>query len=210
MRIINVFFIVIFSILSISLFGQDKASVKKVRRIAIGIKAGVPIGVGGSAEIVVPVLHNRLAAYLDYADIKERDIEDVTVSHKHLDYGANLYLMTKGKGLYLSIGKSQSTTDFAYVDEVSDSGNTYVGVANGSLDLNMTNFKLGFKLGGLLFAKLEAGYGFGDIPQQILISGTTEAMGMELMETSLEDIPDIPGWNENGMIIGSLTIGIAF
>lgn len=201
--------ILLFFLLPILLNGQDNDD-NKVRRVAIGLKAGVPIGIGGSVEIILPVLSNRLAPYLDYSNLKNREIEEVSITHKHLDYGLNLYSGTNGKGLYLAIGRSSSTSDFAYSDEIADSGNTYIGVATTTVDLNMTNFKLGYKVGGLVFAKLEVGYGIGDIPQQLVITGTTEVMGVQMTETSIEDIPNIPGWNENGMLIGSLTVGVSF
>ena len=189
---------------------KDVILMNKVKRFAIGVKAGSPIGIGGSVEAVLPIGGNRLAPYLDISRFNDIDVDDVFVDHKYLEYGFNLYFGQRGIGFYLGLGTSSTTTDFAYADEIADSGNAYIGEATTSIDLDLVNIKLGFKTGRTVYFRIELGYGFGEIPQELVITGTTEVMGVRQTETSIEEIPDIPGWGENGMLIGNISIGLSF
>ena len=70
--------------------------------------------------------------------------------------------------------------------------------------------KLGVKLGKKFYFRIEAGYGFGDIPQEIEVTGTVTSGGMSTTETDYVEIPDIPGISESGMIVANVGLGFSF
>ena len=68
--------------------------------------------------------------------------------------------------------------------------------------------KLGAKLGKKFYFRIEAGYGFGDIPQEIEVTGTEQGTG--ITQTDYVEIPDIPGISESGMIVANIGLGFSF
>ena len=79
----------------------------KVRHINLGIKLGIPNLIGGSAEIVLPVLGNRIAPYFDYSGFSI-DTDEISTSFSYLEYGSNLYFNQNGNGFFILPGNWQT------------------------------------------------------------------------------------------------------
>lgn len=60
------------------------------------------------------------------------------------------------------------------------------------------------KLGRVFYFRAEVGYGFGKIPERILVEST------ESNKTKFEDIPKIPGLGKSGALIFNIGIGFSF
>lgn len=82
---------------------------------------------------------------------------------------------------------------------------------SGSTDiaLNTTNFKIGLKTGGTIYFRLELGYGMGSLHQTVDFTETDNS-NPSYTEIVTEDIPEIPGISENGLIIGNIGFGVSF
>jgi hypothetical protein len=56
---------------------------------------------------------------------------------------------------------------------------------------------------------LELGYGMGSLPQTVNFTATDNS-NPSYTEIVTEDIPEIPGISENGLIIGNIGFGVSF
>lgn len=102
---------------------------------------------------------------------------------------------------------AQLSTEFTFNNlTFEDNGVSQKGFASTGLDLNTLNLKLGFKTGGFIFLRVEAGYGMGTIPDRINFTATSGG----ITESFSEEIPAIPGLNANGLLIGNIGIGLSF
>ena len=97
--------------------------------------------------------------------------------------------------------------DVLYNNISLDFGKT--GSGSTKIALNTTNLKLGLKTGGRIYLRLEMGYGLGDLPTQVTFVAS-ENSNPSYTETTTEDIPDIPGISETGLIIGNIGFGLSF
>ena len=183
---------------------QDKA--KSIKPFRLGVKVGVPNIVGGNAELV---FFKRFAAYVDYSSYSGT-FSDVEVSFNDFEGGLNIYFKNTGKGFYGSFGYSSFSIDGSYTGAQTNSGISFTGQATGSLTINTLNTKLGVKMGRSFYVRVEAGYGFGTIPQTITVTGTVTGGGTTTTETGTEDIPDIPGISKSGLAIFNIGFGIGF
>ncbi|MDT0552221.1 hypothetical protein [Urechidicola vernalis] len=176
-----------------------------VRRVAFDIRGGLPGVIGLNAEYVTGALDNRLSFFANYngfaTDVR---VEGVDESLSYFEIGSNVYLGTKGKGLYGSIGYGNINIDATYYD-VSDDGNNYAK-ATGDFTAGTLNVKAGIKLGGILFFRGEIGYGFGDIPSEVEVTGETSTIS----DTFLIERPEFPGMSDSGYVIANIGFGIAF
>src|SRR5690606_27024723 len=100
-------------------------------------------------------------------------------------YGGISYFSFDGEGTY---------TDIEFDD------NTY-GDGTGNIKFNTLNLKLGVKLGRAFFFRLEVGYGFGKIPEYILVTSNTNS------QTTEEEIPEIPGIGNSGLPVFNFGVG---
>ena len=74
-----------------------------------------------------------------------------------------------------------------------ENGVSLRGTAKTNLDINTLNLKLGYKTGGTIYFRIEAGYGIGTIPDALNFTATSGG----ITETFSEDIPAIPRhWNQ--------------
>ena len=178
----------------------------KVKRIALGIKLGIPNIAGGSAEIVMPILNNRFAPFVDYSSFN-LPLEDIETNFSFIEYGIKYYFNKKGHGFFASLGQSKLDTDITFNDLIfsNDSGSTN-GSAKVPLELNTTNLKLGIKTGGSFFFRFEIGYGFGDIPSELEFDATANGMS----ESFIEKIPEIPILGSGGIPVANFGFGLAF
>ena len=183
---------------------QEKKDIKPFR---IGVKIGTPNVLGGNIEFVTPLLNNRIALFLDYSGFTIK--EDASkIALKYIETGTNIYFKKNGKGLYSSLSYGKLDLDGNYTDAETINGTQYDGKAEGSISIGTLNAKLGAKLGNKFYFRIEAGYGFGDIPQQIEITGTESGTGTT--KTDYVEIPnDIPGIGENGYLVFNIGFGIA-
>ncbi len=184
----------------------------KVKRLSIGAKVGIPNIAGLSAEIITPLLDNRVAVFYDFSSF-DINPTDVKVGLSYSEFGANIYFKNKGKGAYVGIGFANLSTDLEFQNvSFEENGLRGVGAASVSQDLSTTNIKLGVKTGGRIYFRLELGYGFGDIPQEVEVSGSfiPEGQTNAISGTETEEFPAIPGVGTNGTLIGNFGFGISF
>jgi len=178
----------------------------KSKTISIGVKVGAPNILSLNGEFVLPILNNHIAPFIDYGSFS-LDIENTQADLKYLEYGLNIYFGNKGKGLYVGAGSGKLTNEFTFNDlTFEDNGVSLKGSATTSLDINALNLKLGFKSGGLIYFRIEAGYGIGTIPDRLNFTATSGG----ITETFSEEIPEIPGIGSNGFAIGNIGLGVSF
>ena len=178
----------------------------KSKTISIGVKVGAPNILSLNVEFVLPILNNHIAPFIDYGSFS-LDIENTQADLKYLEYGLNIYFGNKGKGLYVGAGSGKLTNEFTFNDlTFEDNGVSLKGSATTSLDINALNLKLGFKSGGLIYFRIEAGYGIGTIPDRLNFTATSGG----ITETFSEEIPAIPGIGSNGFAIGNIGLGVSF
>lgn len=186
--------------------GQVETNDRDVNPFRIGIKIGTPNAIGGAAEWLTPLFDNRFALFFDYSGINVSSEDDVEANFKYAEFGSNIYFNNTGKGLYAGIGYGKMDFKGTYTDAVSVGGELFEGDAHGRLDVDTFNVKLGAKLGNKFYFRTELGYGFGSIPDEIVITGTVNGE----TRTGVEEIPDVPGISENGYPLFNIGFGFAF
>lgn len=184
---------------------DDKQDINPLR---IGLKIGTPNIIGGNLEFVTPLLSNRIALFVDYSGFTIKE-DKSKIALKYFEAGTNIYFKDSGKGLYASLGYGTLNLDGKYKDAETVNGTLYEGEATGGIDISTLNAKLGAKLGNKIYFRIEAGYGFGDIPQEIEITGTEKNTGTT--QTDYVALPDdIPGIDESGYLLFNIGFGISF
>lgn len=141
-----------------------------INPLSIGVEIGAPSGVSLNAEYVTPWLDNRVAFYVDYLPFK-LTVDDVKIKTNNFEFGTNIYLNNKGRGLYASLGYLSYNGEAEVQDVEFDNG--AVGSGETSIDFNTFNVKIGGKFGRRLYFRIEAGYGFGSIPDELVITSTS-------------------------------------
>lgn len=178
----------------------------KSKTISVGVKVGAPNILSLNGELVLPILNNHIAPFVDYGSFS-LDIENTQADLKYLEYGLNIYFGNNGKGLYVGAGSGKLTNEFTFNDlTFEDNGVSLKGSASTSLDINALNLKLGFKSGGLIYFRIEAGYGIGTIPDKLNFTATSGG----ITDSFSEEIPAIPGVGSNGFAIGNIGLGVSF
>ena len=177
----------------------------KVRHINLGIKLGIPNLIGGSAEIVLPVLGNRIAPYFDYSGFSI-DTDEISTSFSYLEYGSNLYFNQKGNGFFISLGQGKFNTELAF--NALDFGNFIILLEPIFTDFNFntTNIKLGLKSGGAFYFRFELGFGLANIPDSVDFIATYGG----ITKSFSEELPPIPGISTSGILIGNIGFGFSF
>jgi len=196
-KILIVAFVLFFCL---TINAQDKQ--KKIKPFRIGLKIGIPNIVGGNAEYV---FNKRFAPYLDYSSYSGT-FSNVAASFNYFEGGLNIYFNPTGKGFYGSLGMSNFNIDGTYSNVQTVGGQNFTGTASGKLSINTINAKLGIKLGRSFYFRTEVGYGFGNIPDTIEITGIAAG----ITQTGIENIPDIPGISSSGLLIFNIGFGIGF
>ena len=182
---------------------------KRILPIRVGLKLGTPNGIGGNIEYVTPLWKHRIAVFGDYSVLKA-EVEDADNKLNYFEIGSNIYLFkNKGRGLYGSFGYGVLNINSTGGEYETDNGDT---ITNSKADFNVEtlNVKLGLKLGRRVYFRTELGYGFGEIPQEILVSGYINGTLTEEIIDISEDLSDIPGMSENGYLIFNIGFGIGF
>ena len=75
--------------------------------------------------------------------------------------------------------------------------------------MRTTNLRLGLKTGGAFYFKIEMGYGFGNIPKRLILRAI-DNFDPSYSELSSNEIPEINGISESGMLVGNIGFGLAF
>ena len=178
----------------------------KIKSISVGLKLGVPNIASLGVQYTLPFLNNHLAPYFEYSSYNYNE-DEMEGSLKFSEFGVSYFFNEIGRGLYLGLGISSLKIDATYNEISLEFGKTGSGTAE--IALNTTNLKLGLKTGGRIYLRLEVGYGIGDLPQTISFKATDNS-NPQYTETTTEDIPEIPGISENGLIIGNIGLGLSF
>ncbi len=194
--IITLFAVLLF----VGVQAQDKE--KSIKPFRLGFKIGIPNIVGGNAEYV---FGKRFGVYADYSAYSG-DFDTVAASFNYFEAGANVYFNPTGKGFYGSFAYGSFNLDGTYTDSQTSNGQTFTGEATGSLTINTINAKLGLKMGRTFYMRTEVGYGFGTVPDKVIIHGNVNGTPQE----GSEDIPNIPGISSSGLIIFNLGFGFGF
>jgi len=185
---------------------ETDQAIEKSKTFSIGVKVGVPNIISINGEFVLPVLNNRFAPYVDYGSFG-LDIEDTETTLKYIEYGLNIYMGKKGKGLYLGAGRGTLKNEFTFKNlTFEENGVSLQGSVTTQLDINALNLKLGFKTGGAFYFRIEVGYGLGTIPDSLNFTASSGG----ITETFTEEIPEIPGIGTNGFAIGNIGFGLSF
>lgn len=198
-------------LISFSIYGQeiieenDSITVEKIKRLSLGVKVGVPNIASLNGELILPFAGNRISAYFDYGafnfPIDETDIETT-----YTEYGVNLYFNGNGKGFYLSAGNGSLSTNYTFNNLDFEDGSGPTGSGSTELDIDAVNLKLGLKTGGIIYLRLEAGFGFTSIPETLTFTATSN----NITQTFTEDLPNIPGVSSDGILVGNLGLGFSF
>ena len=178
----------------------------EIKRLSIGFKVGIPNIASLGLQYNLPIFNNHLAPFIEYSSYSYDDAE-VEGNLSFSEFGASYFFNESGKGLYVGVGLSSLKLDVLYNNISLDFGKT--GSGSTEIALNTTNLKLGLKTGGRIYLRLEMGYGLGDLPTQVTFVAS-ENSNPSYTETTTEDIPDIPGISETGLIIGNIGFGLSF
>ena len=185
---------------------MGETDLPRVKRVALGVKLGIPNLTSGLAELILAFLNNHFPPTIEYSKIG-LNFENIETNISYTEYGVNYYFNQKGNGLFIGVGKASLSTDITFTDLIfSNALETITGSGSTNLDLETTNFKIGIKTGGTFYFKFEVGYGMGIIPNELNFQATAKG----ITESFSEDIPPIPGLGKDGILIGTIGFGIAF
>ena len=189
-------------------------TVLNLKRFSFGIKMGLPNILGLTTEAVLPIFKNRVSPYFDYSSFKLNP-DKTSIDLNYTDFGANIYVNSKGNGLYASLGSGNlsSLILFQEIELTDENGNKGIGNAQLKENINTFNVKLGIKSNSKIFFRLEVGYGIGKIPNNLDLTGSFsyEKDGMLYTSngSSIESFPTVPGLGKKGIIIGNFGFGIS-
>ena len=191
-------FLVIIILLPFLGIGQSSEDVNPIR---LGVKGGVPIGIGVELEYVTPLLGNRIAPFVSYGMFPFDDF-----NFNYFEIGSNVYFGRKGKGGYVSASYGDLNGEVINLSGTNDNGDYYTnGVTKEQL--SSFNLKLGWKYGKALYFKWEIGYAFGKLPEEIKVVGDVNGQ-QETFYLNYEEIMDyISG---KGYPILNIGIGYGF
>ena len=189
-------------------------TISNLKRFSFGIKMGIPNILGLTTEAILPIFKNRVSPYFDYSSFKLNP-DKTSIDLNYTDYGVNIYINTKGNGLYASIG-SGSLSSLIFFEEIEltdENGNKGIGSAQIEKNINTFNIKFGIKSNSKVFFRLEVGYGIGNIPNNLNLTGSFsyEEDGISIISngSSTENFPTIPGIGKRGIIMGNFGFGIS-
>ena len=177
----------------------------KVRHLNLGIKLGIPNLIGGSIEIILPVLGNKIAPYFNYNGFS-LDTDEIATNFSYMEYGTNLYFNQKGNGFFISLGRGNFNTELDF--NALDFGSFLIlsEPINTDFNFNTTNIKLGIKSGGTFYFRFELGFGLANIPNSVDFIATYGG----ITKSFSEELPPIPGISSSGILIGNIGFGLSF
>lgn len=184
---------------------KSSKSNSDLNRFRIGIIIGTPNSLGGNAEYLSPLFKDRVAVFFNYSGLSFF-VDDFDNDVNYMEIGSNIYLKTTGSGLYGSLGYGKLDIHSIYENAFTLEGEKFESKAEGDLDVNTFNVKIGFKAGNKFYFRTELGYGFGSIPQEILVTGTINDTPVQ----GIKEVPDVPGISENGYPLFNIGVGFSF
>ena len=131
-------------------------TVSNLKRFSFGIKMGIPNILGLTTEAILPIFKNRVSPYFDYSSFKLNP-DKTSIDLNYTDYGVNIYINSKGNGLYASLG-SGSLSSLIFFEEIEltdENGNKGIGSAQIKKNINTFNIKFGIKSNSKVFFRLE-------------------------------------------------------
>jgi len=131
-----------------------------------------------------------------------KTIDDTNINYNNFEIGTNIYFNSEGKGLYGGISYFSFDGEGTFIETEFDDGSISDG--KGQIDFNTINLKLGAKFGRTFYFRIEIGYGFGDIPETIIVTNPNGT------QRTFEDIPDVPGIGTSGIPLFNFGIGFSF
>jgi len=200
-------------LISISSFSQDITETENVKNesldskedinpLRLGFKVGVPSFFTISAEYVTPLLDNRVAFAIDYFPLRI-NLLDIESKFRNFEIGSNIYLNNKGKGLYGGLSYYKFNAEVSNIEETEfDDGS--IGTGETNIKFNTFNLKLGAKLGRAFYFRIELGYGFGNLPETIVITST------ENNSSTTEDTSEVISFLGSGVPIFNFGVGYSF
>ena len=189
-------------------------TISNLKRFSFGIKMGIPNVIGLTTEAILPIFKNRVSPYFDYSSFKLNP-DKTSIDLNYTDYGVNIYINSKGDGLYASLGSGNlsSLILFEEIELTDENGNKGLGNAQIKENINTFNVKLGIKSNSKIFFRLEVGYGIGRIPNNLNLTGNfgyeKDGMFYNSKGSSIESFPTVPGIGKKGIIIGNFGFGIS-
>lgn len=180
---------------------QNIEKTESIKPLRLGVRVGAPNLITANIEYVTPLLNNRVAATLDYMSLS-KTVDDISIKYNNFEIGTNVYLQKNGKGLYAAFSYFSFKGDGDFVSVDFDDNTSGDGKAN--ISFNTLNLKLGAKLGRVFYFRIEAGYGFGAIPETVLVKSNNSNA------TATEDIPKIPGMSTSGTFVANIGFGFGF
>ena len=189
-------------------------TISNLKRFSFGIKMGIPNVIGLSTEAILPIFKNKVSPYFDYSSFKLNP-DETSIDLNYTDYGINIYINSKGNGLYASLGSGNlsSLILFEEIELTDENGNKGLGNAQIKENINTFNVKLGIKSNSKIFFRLEVGYGIGRIPNNLNLTGNfgyeKDGMFYNSKGSSIESFPTVPGIGKRGIIIGNFGFGIS-
>jgi len=189
-------------------------TISNLKRFSFGIKMGIPNVIGLSTEAILPIFKNKVSPYFDYSSFKLNP-DETSIDLNYTDYGINIYINSKGNGLYASLGSGNlsSLILFEEIELTDENGNKGLGNAQIKENINTFNVKLGIKSNSKIFFRLEVGYGIGKIPNNLNLTGNfgyeKDGIFYNSRGSSIESFPTVPGIGKKGIIIGNFGFGIS-
>ena len=190
-------------LISFTAFSQRTSEIRPFR---VDVRSGIPAILGLNIEYVTPALSDRLAFFANFNGFSTINVDGIDYKPSYFEIGTNIYLFGNGKGLYGSLSYGKLNVDATYFDVI-DEDQDIVSEASGEFDASTLNVKAGIKLGGFIYFRAEVGYGFGDIPQEVEITGSINGTQVPIPD---QEIPEFPGLSESGYVIANLGVGISF
>ena len=189
-------------------------TISNLKRFSFGIKMGIPNVIGLSTEAILPIFKNKVSPYFDYSSFKLNP-DKISIDLNYTDFGVNIYINSKGNGLYASLGSGNlsSLILFEEIELTDENGNKGLGNAQIKENINTFNVKLGIKSNSKIFFRLEVGYGIGKIPNNLNLTGNfgyeKDGIFYNSRGSSIESFPTVPGIGKKGIIIGNFGFGIS-
>tara|TARA_B100000989_G_scaffold246608_1_gene193787 strand:+ start:87 stop:755 length:669 start_codon:yes stop_codon:yes gene_type:complete len=189
-------------------------TVSNLKRFSFGIKIGIPNVMGLTTEAILPIFKNRVSPYFDYSSFKLNP-DKTNIDLNYTDFGVNIYVNSKGNGLYASLGSGNlsSLILFEEIELTDENGNKGQGNAQIKENINTFNIKLGIKSNSKIFFRLEVGYGIGKIPNNLNLTGSfgyeKDGIFYNSIGSSVESFPTVPGIGKKGIIMGNFGFGIS-
>jgi len=147
---------------------KSSKSNSDLNRFRIGIIIGTPNSLGGNAEYLSPLFKDRVAVFFNYSGLSFF-VDDFDNDVNYMEIGSNIYLKTTGSGLYGSLGYGKLDIHSIYENAFTLEGEKFESKAEGDLDVNTFNVKIGFKAGNKFYFRTELGYGFGIFLKKFLL-----------------------------------------